>query len=261
MKPHNPFPGMNPWMQNIWSDVHTALIGYIRDALGLELPDDLTARAEETIRVQEDATGEVSIRRADVGVLQTETWRQGIAPVWTPEDDPALADRLAVPVLVEKIVEPITPRWVEIRERDGKLITVIEVTSPQNKTKSGRRQFESKLGELLSAGVNVVEIDLIRGGIAAKDFEPQGWPMELCQIIVQRAAQRQQIEVYPCPLREPLPAVRIPLRAHEPDAALDLQPLINRCHTLGRYWLLNYQQPPAAELTEEETAWAREIAG
>jgi hypothetical protein len=165
MKPHNPFPGMNPWMQNVWSDLHTRLISHISEALGLELPDDLSSRAEEAIPMQEE-------------ILQTESWRHGIAPVWTPEDDPSLADRLAVPVLVEKMMEPITPRWVEIRERDGKLITVIEITSPQNKTKSGRKQFEAKLDELLSAGVNVVEIDLIRGGIAAKDFEPQGWPTE-----------------------------------------------------------------------------------
>ncbi len=43
----NPFPGMNPWLQRKWSDVHTMLIGYIRDSLSPELPPDLAAYAED----------------------------------------------------------------------------------------------------------------------------------------------------------------------------------------------------------------------
>src|SRR3954463_3753700 len=80
----NPFPGMNPYLQNSWSDVHTTLIGYLRDALSPELPPDLTARAEERITVAsggEDPRG----RRVDVAVL--ETWRDGFPPLWTPEEE------------------------------------------------------------------------------------------------------------------------------------------------------------------------------
>lgn len=36
----NPFPGMNPFLELRWPDVHLALIGYIRDALGAELSQD-----------------------------------------------------------------------------------------------------------------------------------------------------------------------------------------------------------------------------
>ena len=41
---NNPFPGMNPWLEPHWSDVHTRLIAYIIDALSPELPMDLSAR-------------------------------------------------------------------------------------------------------------------------------------------------------------------------------------------------------------------------
>lgn len=246
---------MNPWMQIVWSDVHTMLIGYIRDALGDELPDDLVARAEERVVLHEPLEEE-RVLKADLAVVERESWRLGRREVWTPANDPGLADRVAVPVLVK--TEEVTPRWVEIRSARGKLITVIEVTSPANKTQGGRAAFERKRDGFVAAGVNSVEIDLIRGGIGARDAHPGEWPAAPCLVVANRATEPGQAEVYPCPLREPLPAVAVPLRKGEPDAALDLQPLIDRCYAKGRYWLLPYEDDPPA-LEPDELAWARSV--
>ena len=41
MDKRNPFPGMNPWMQTRWHDVHVRLITYIADELGETLPPAL----------------------------------------------------------------------------------------------------------------------------------------------------------------------------------------------------------------------------
>lgn len=57
MEQSNPFPGMTPWMQRRWGDVHVSLIGYIRDALGESLPDDLVASSEENAHVQSQDGG------------------------------------------------------------------------------------------------------------------------------------------------------------------------------------------------------------
>jgi len=44
---HNPFPGMNPFLEHRWSDVHTRLIGYIGDELARGgLPQGLRARTK-----------------------------------------------------------------------------------------------------------------------------------------------------------------------------------------------------------------------
>lgn len=76
MQRKNPFPGIDPWMQTAWSDVHTRLIGCISDALGDELPDDLLARAVENVSLC--AAGEdVGVRRADVAVIEAEAWKLG----------------------------------------------------------------------------------------------------------------------------------------------------------------------------------------
>jgi len=250
----NPFPGIDPWMQTAWSDVHTLLIAYVRDALSDELPDDLLARAEENISLCGPDDGERG-RRADVAVVEPEAWKSGRRPLWTPSDDPELADRVAEPVVIE--VDEVVNRWVEIRSAKGRLITVIEVTSPSNKTPGGRSDFEHKIRTYLEGGVNVMEIDLVRGGESARDRRGGKWPRESCGVVVNRAWDPRHCEVYPCPLREPLPAVRVPLRPEEPDAALDLQPLIDRCYERGRYWMLPYDEVLSPPLAEEDLDWAR----
>ena len=61
----NPFPGMDPWMEATWSDVHLSLIGYIRDAVSESLPPDLRVRLEQQISIGDE--GEK--RRPDVAVV------------------------------------------------------------------------------------------------------------------------------------------------------------------------------------------------
>jgi len=41
----SPFPGMDPWMELHWRDVHARLIIYIADQLQSQLPEPLVARA------------------------------------------------------------------------------------------------------------------------------------------------------------------------------------------------------------------------
>ncbi len=261
MRRDNPFPGMNPWMQNVWSDLHARLIVRIADAVGGGLPDDLSARAEESVHLEgqgiEPQQG--GVRRPDVSVVgRAEEWKHGQSPVarWPG------AEGIGIPVLVTQQDVDLTPRWVEIRTAEGGvLITVIEVTSPHNKSVRGREAFERKIDDFLHGGVSVVEIDLVRGGLGARDSRMGEWPQEPSQIIVNRSWRMSCAEVYPCPLRERVPAFRVPLRVGEPDVALDLQPLLDECHLLGRYWQLRYSEPPAGPLSEEDLLWAREIAG
>ena len=47
----NPFPGMNPYLQERWGDFHTSFTVALRDALNQSLPGDLEARVEESITV------------------------------------------------------------------------------------------------------------------------------------------------------------------------------------------------------------------
>src|SRR5580704_3285951 len=54
MKITSPFPGMDPYLEAHWGDVHHSLIQYSRDAIQGTLPDDLLARVEERVYLEVD---------------------------------------------------------------------------------------------------------------------------------------------------------------------------------------------------------------
>jgi hypothetical protein len=45
----SPFPGMDPYLEQHWRDVHSSLVIYARDALQQLLPAGLVARVEERV--------------------------------------------------------------------------------------------------------------------------------------------------------------------------------------------------------------------
>src|SRR5436190_2704652 len=47
----SPFPGMDPYLEQHWGDVHTRMVTYASDALRPFLPRDLRARVEERLVV------------------------------------------------------------------------------------------------------------------------------------------------------------------------------------------------------------------
>ena len=160
--------------------------------------------------------------------------------------------------------EKIPARWVEIHDARGGLVTVLEVLSPANKTEAGWWPYHRRQEHFLAAGVNLVEIDLVRGGIHVVSIarERLSFPAGTCHVVCVARSFGQaspRLEVYLCPLREPLPTIRVPLRRGDPDVALALQTLIDRCYRTGRYWLSDHTrplQPPAAD--ESESAWIEE---
>ena len=234
MQMNNPFPGMNPLLEGSWPDVQTALIVYICDVVSEELPLDLSARAEEEVTVGSESDEPLTRYRAEVAVAE--------------------------PEIVE--LDHPTGRWVEIRDTDGRLVTVIEILSPTNKLGTGRAVYLQKQHNYLSGGVNLVEIDLLRIGRPAfweddlKMLHPEAGTRYL--VAATRAVRPWRRELYYCPLRERLPAVRVPLRVTDLDVPLDLQPLIDRVYRTGRYWQISHREVPAPSLPTDDAAWVQE---
>jgi hypothetical protein len=50
----SPFPGMDPYLEESWGDVHHRLITYAADQLQTTLPKDLRARVEERVFVESE---------------------------------------------------------------------------------------------------------------------------------------------------------------------------------------------------------------
>jgi len=53
-KMKSPFPGVDPYLEQYWGDIHTSLMVYIRDQISDQLPRDLQARVEESVCVDVD---------------------------------------------------------------------------------------------------------------------------------------------------------------------------------------------------------------
>jgi hypothetical protein len=251
----NPFPGMNPYLEAHWRDVHTSLMVYIRDQLQTQLPDDLTARVEESVSI--DAGEDSREVSPDVRVVEEPSG-------WPTEGGTAVATATIVvadPLLI-RVDEPPTPRHVEIVEpkSGNRVVTAIEVISPTNKRDDdGRKAYRRKQLEYLDSTTNLVEIDLLRGGEHVVAVSPTGVKPSRrapCYVCIRRAWRHGWSEVVPLPLRERLPAVRIPLRRTDRDVILNLQELIDQCYQRGRYSSIDYRRDSDPPLTGEDAAWA-----
>ena len=154
-------------------------------------------------------------------------------------------------------------RFIGIWDLDEKtLVTVIEFLTPSLKNPKGvsNGEYHCRRNDLLAAGVNVVEIDLLRGGLPSMAVETDvnvRVPPHDYLVSVSRSVRRDEFEVYPFGLREELPRVAIPLRFGDPDIGLDLPALLNRVYDNGAFGrLIDYRQvPPLPPLNENDAAW------
>ena len=246
----NPFPGMNPWLELDWQEVHSRLVIYSGDQLQSRMPDGLRVRVEKGVSVD---SGEGRGRmRPDVHV--SEAWDGGTGGVALaePETD--------VGLLV--IEEPPPQRHLEIVDAGGRLVTAIEFLNPWNKTPGdGLADYRAKQRTYLAARVNLVEIDLIRRGefalAVSRSNVPRPFPPYMACVF--RGTRPKERQIFPINLRDPLPRLPVPLRPTDREVALDLQPLLDLCVVNGAYGPADYARPADPSLVGEDAAWAADI--
>jgi hypothetical protein len=148
--------------------------------------------------------------------------------------------------------------FLEIRVREARrVVTVIELLSRSNKySGSDREQYLLKRQTLLFRDVNLVEIDLLRGGPRMPN---RNIPDSDCSVLVSRPDRRPFADYWAIDLRDTLPAVPIPLRPEDGDAALDLQAVLHRVYDAARYGSLIYEGQPEPALSAKDADWARQF--
>ena len=252
----SPFPGMDPYLEQFWGDLHHTMINRSRAAIQKQLPDDLVARVDERIFV-EPSMGLPRNINPDVRVVERGS-REGSVLRATNGVD------VAEPLIVRvEQNDPVRQGFIEIVDlKSGRrIVTVIEIISPSNKAAGpGRDLYVKKHGELWQAGVSLVEIDLTRTGsrVLSAPFElipvDHRTPNAAC---VRRGWKSLTFEYYRLPLRERLPAIAIPLRQTDPDVLLDLQSVLVECCEEARYVEdIDYREEPAPPLSSEDANWA-----
>jgi hypothetical protein len=254
----SPFPGMDPWLEDSWSDVHTSLVTYARDQLQSQLGNGLVARLESRVYVESDFE-EPKQYVPDVHVYG-EVRR---APRRSSKGGTALLEPQLIPFSRLDVREAfIEIRDLKARER---LITIVEFVSPVNKRgKSGRSAYLRKQRHSVRAMVNLVEIDLLRGGrpvtLAQTRLDSKKVSAAPYHVSIWREAKDQSIEYFPLSLRSALPHIGIPLRENDDDAALDLQALVEQTFRNGRYAeVIDYSKPPYPPLKGADVAWSKKL--
>jgi hypothetical protein len=136
-----------------------------------------------------------------------------------------------------------TERFIEIREpvSDYRLVTLIRFIDPRERSVRDRiRGYWTDHLQSESDRVSLIEVDLVCDR----------------QVVIQRMSCWNRIETILMSVRENIPSILIPLRAHDSDVSLRLQPLIDRAYASGRYDSINYQLDADPPLKGEDAEWA-----
>jgi hypothetical protein len=250
---------MDPYVERFWRDFHHRLITYACDELQRVLPRELRARIEERVFLQ-SFEGRDQGKYPDVAIVERP--RKKVREASSSQGGLAVAE----PLRIRFPDEEAKQGYIEIIDvgRGGRVVTVIEVLSPSNKTPGqGQDLYLEKQQECKLRRVNLVEIDLLRGGpwvlSVPEDWVPESHrkPYRVC---VFRAGSQWAGEIYQAPLRERLPVIGVPLRTSDPDAPLDLQALVDQCYRNGVYEDdIDYDREPTPPLSKEDAQWADEL--
>ncbi|NEO87867.1 MAG: DUF4058 family protein [Spirulina sp. SIO3F2] len=234
----NPFPGMNPYLEqpDYWSDFHNQLVAAIARYLVPQLLPKYRVVMDKWVYSTTSSNLTVALGRPDVAVQQR------------PDVDSPLATMMArstvKPVQVQIPLPIIERRQAYLQVKDlatQAVVTVIEVLSPANKQGKGRTQYEAKREQVFRSLSNLVEIDLLRAG---QSFLLQPHDSHY-RILISRAAQLPQADLYGFNLATPIPTVPLPLRPEEGEAELPLQLLVDQLYDeLGYDYFIDYEQDP-----------------
>ena len=251
----SPFPGMDPYIESSgrWGDFHTSMLVAMRAALNERLPKGYAAEVGLYVWFEEPDERQRR-KRVAPDVYVTEEGRRekklGSAALATPPK------RSRFPTVKRKRQKYL--RVVDLHS--NQVVTAIELLSPSNKEAGGDREaYLTKRNDCLAAGVNLVEIDLLRGGLRLPLGEPPS-EVEDYYILVCRAWEYPQFDLWPVGLRDRLPAIPIPLTGDVADVELPLRSCVDQAYDGGNYLSrLPYGRPVSPRLRKRDAAWVREL--
>ena len=249
----SPFPGMDPYLESrsIWREFHTWLITTAASELQPRL-------LERGYRVSVE--GRVWLEDPERPIYpDVSVWERN--PPATRDEIGAADEPADSPILVRVPKLKTRERYLLIRRVGSKrLVTAIEVLSPANKLhRRSRELYLKKRRELRAGGVNLVQIDLLRGGrplvAVPPTIDPEQPGAEYVIGVIRQGSPFR--EVYPASMTKRLPWVRIPLANDDLDAVLDLQATVSRAYDEGGFRAeIDYRTEPEPRLTPETAAWS-----
>ncbi|MBI3361908.1 MAG: DUF4058 family protein [Chloroflexi bacterium] len=249
----NPFPGMNPWLENpaLWRDVHHRLISGLADELAPRLRPRYFVAVETHTYISVASTQPPATRYPDVMVNDRGGPAVAVAPA--AESFPFLTVELPID-------DPVEEGYLEVRlVPTGEVITIIELLSHANKQPGRDREaYVQKREDLLVSQLNFVEIDLLRAGPVMPHAERA--KDSAYRLFIRRRERARKARLYPFSVRQPIPAFPLPLLPDDSEPTVDLGAVLNAVYDRAGYDLvIRYDQPPAPPLSADDSAWAESV--
>jgi len=247
---------MDPYLEGPeWPDFHHHFVEGVHGSLVPQLRPKYVVRAERRVYIEHDPEDELRYIQPDLAIVAGDASGRAGGAGTAAVVEPVV---LSVPVPVEHREAFLSIQLRETRE----VITVIELLSPANKRpgSDGRREYLGKRDGVFESKTHLVELDLLRGGERLPTVQPL--PDGDYFAFVCRGNRRPRAEVYPWPLRSPLPTIPVPLENPDPDATLDLQAIFTSVYDRAGYdYSLDYRAAVDPPLSETDGDWAKGLLG
>jgi hypothetical protein len=244
---------MDPYLEDpvIWPDFHTTLIVAMRAELNSVLPEGYLAVTDRHVWIEGPKGKKRRPREPDVFVA-----RAGRRSERQEAPAAVAAPRHITLPLRERKGRP----YLKITDgRDRRVVTVVELLCPSNKTPGeDYEQYLAKREEYLASGVNLVEVNLLRAG----RLPPLGEAAVELQyyILVCRADELPDAAIWPFTVRDPFPDFSIPLRKGN-QVAFNLRAGMDRAYGEAKYEQeINYGRPPVPPFDENDAGWVRAVS-
>jgi len=222
----SPFPGMDPFLEKnpIFHELHTQILAHAQEQLQPQLRPKYIARLERHL-----SEGSVWT----LGVESLDRKEPDIAIVEGLQDEGSVSPVATLAEPSARLIEELDPEELELRKQRRIVIyvnakprlavTSIELLSPSNKAVGtiGCERYLEKRSSALHGGLHWVEIDLLRGGARPPMAVDVPEEADYLAYVAQATATGWDHQVYSWDLREPIPAIPVPLLGSD-AAELDI---------------------------------------
>lgn len=196
------------------------MIVYMQEALIEQLPEGYFLEAETTLYVDDSELDERVPIRPDISVIKDND----------DSFDTSGRTTTLTPPTKRRTKQKIKVRSLQILNTENReLVTSIELLSPANKRGDGLQQYRKKRQRMLEANVNLVEIDLLRGGHRADTSTTSSSPY-LVQVF---DGYGEELLEWSVGMFDTLPTIPVPLRAEVKPLVLNLQSVFERTFTMS----------------------------
>ena len=262
LPPINPFQGMNPYLEisYFWPGVHNSIIVGLRNFLSPRLRPEYSVSMQERVQISDEpgANGNAGAYRIPDAIVLSAGVAAGAIPGGGGELRFPMPERSKDAVAVQlPPTELFREYYLEVRRpANREVVAIIELLSPTNKSRDGRREYLAKRAATLYSPAHLVEIDLLRAGPRMPVIGDV--PDTDYRILVANARRTEPVaDLYAFGIRQSIPDFILPLAQDAEGIAVNLNAVVGQVYTDGSYDLdIDYgPEPPEPPLSDADRAW------